>query len=113
MDIAQTENSAAVDKSDSNALLDQREEMNALRNDLARISNEMGLPPGIGPAPGELRRMLDNGKVAIKLLYDAPRAVSAEADFEKQTWLFDIASDCAVGSGIYALVKVPNNQGKG
>lgn len=29
-----------------------------LKEDLARISEEMGLPPGIGPAPGELRRLL-------------------------------------------------------
>lgn len=113
MDIVQTENSAAVDQSDSNELLSAHEEINALRSDLARISDEMGLPPFIGPAPGELRRMLDNGKVAIKLLYDAPRAVSADVDLEKKTWTFDIASDCAVGPGIYALVKVPNNQGKG
>ncbi|HET6496410.1 MAG TPA: hypothetical protein VFH61_13715 [Thermoleophilia bacterium] len=32
--------------------------------DLARISDEMGLPPTIGPAPGELRRILADGKQA-------------------------------------------------
>jgi len=36
----------------------------ALRADLARISEEMGLPPTIGPAPGTLKRLLDDGKAA-------------------------------------------------
>jgi len=35
------------------ALLD---ELGALRADLARISEEYGLPPTIGPAPGEIKR---------------------------------------------------------
>lgn len=33
-------------------------ENEALRADLARVSAELGLPPGIGPAPGELARLL-------------------------------------------------------
>jgi len=33
-------------------------EVGSLRRDLACISEEMGLPPSIGPAPGELRRLL-------------------------------------------------------
>ena len=34
-------------------------EITALRNQLANISEELGLPPTIGPAPGELKRILE------------------------------------------------------
>lgn len=40
-------------------------ERDALRADLARISEELGLPPGIGPAPGELRRERDALKAKL------------------------------------------------
>jgi hypothetical protein len=43
-------------------------EVSALRADLARISEEMGLPPTIGPAPGELRRLLHDGRAAGEAL---------------------------------------------
>jgi hypothetical protein len=33
-------------------------EIRALRADLTRVSEEMGLPSGIGPAPGEIRRLV-------------------------------------------------------
>ena len=33
-------------------------ENEALRADLARVSAEFGLPPGIGPAPGEIARII-------------------------------------------------------
>lgn len=33
-------------------------EVQRLRSELARVSEEMGLPSGVGPAPGELRRLL-------------------------------------------------------
>lgn len=35
-----------------------RAENKALRDDLARISEEMGLPPTVGPAPGVLKRFM-------------------------------------------------------
>lgn len=35
-----------------------RRDRDALRADLARISAELGLPPRIGPAPGELARLV-------------------------------------------------------
>ena len=35
-----------------------RAENKALRDDLARISEEMGLPPTIGPAPGALKSIM-------------------------------------------------------
>jgi hypothetical protein len=71
---------------------------------LAAISGEMGLPPTMGPAKGDLKRLLDAGKAAIDQLGDAPRAISAEADFEKMTWTFQIARNCRVGPGTYALI---------
>ena len=39
-------------------------EVRALRADLARVSEELGLPPSIGPAPGELRRLLAEARRA-------------------------------------------------
>lgn len=39
---------------------------NVLKVELSKISDEMGLPPGIGSAPGELKRMLDDGRAAVK-----------------------------------------------
>ena len=79
-------------------------ERDNLRRALAGISEEMGLPPTIGPAKGDLKRLLDSGTVAIDALRAAPMAVSAEADFDVLTWTFKIAPDCRVGAGIYALV---------
>lgn len=39
-------------------------------------------------------------------LKHAPHAVSAEADFDKMTWTFEITSECRVASGTYALVRL-------
>lgn len=39
----------------------------------------------------------------------APRGISAEADFEKMTWTFEIERGCRVGGGAYALVWLPSN----
>lgn len=36
--------------------LEAEKELTALKADLARVSEELGLPPTIGPAPGELKR---------------------------------------------------------
>lgn len=78
---------------------------------LAGISEEMGLPLMMGPAKGDLKRLLDNGKAAIDKLRLAQIATSAEADFEAMTWTFEIAPDCRVGGGTYALVWMgPNVQ---
>jgi len=71
---------------------------------LASISEEAGLPPTLGPAKGELKRLLDQGKAALEKLRDAPVAVSSEADFDEMTWTFQIAPHCQVGAGAYALV---------
>lgn len=86
---------------------------NRLRKALAGISEEMGLPETMGPAKGDLKRLLDNGKAAIEKLRLAPVAISAEADFEAMTWTFEIAPDCRVGGGAYALVWMgPNVEGE-
>ena len=79
-------------------------ERNNLRLALAGISEEMGLPPTIGPAKGDLKRILDQGAAAIEAIRAAPLAVSAEADFDAMTWTFKISPDCEMGGGIYALV---------
>ena len=79
-------------------------ERDNLRKALAGISEEMGLPPTIGPAKGDLKRLLDNGTVAINALRSAPKAVSVDADFNAMTWTFRVASDCSTGGGTYALV---------
>lgn len=77
---------------------------NQLRKALAGISEEMGLPETIRPAKGDLKRLLDNGKAAIDALREAPRAISAEADFDAMTWTFQFAQNCRIGAGKYALV---------
>ncbi len=60
--------------------------------------------------PGILRQAAD----AIRQLRDAPRAISAEADFDDLTWTFKVMPDCRIGAGIYALVwQRPNVVGEG
>ena len=56
----------------------------ALEADLARISEEMGLPPTIGPAPGALRRLLDDGKHAVARLEEAEAAIKAAVLAERE-----------------------------
>ena len=75
---------------------------------LASVSEELGLPPTISPAKGDLKRLLDAGKTAIEQLNDAPRALSAEADFDALTWTFKITSYHRIGCGTYALVWMGN-----
>lgn len=73
---------------------------------LAAVSEEMGLPPTMGPAKGELKRLLDAGQKARDLLRNAPIAVSASADFDTLEWTFMITSDTRAAAGTYALVCV-------
>jgi hypothetical protein len=87
-----------------------RHERDMLRVALASISEEMGLPPNMGPAKGDLKRRLDQGKAAIDKWRDAPLAVSVEADFESLTWTFRITPTCRVGPGVYALVWIGPNE---
>jgi len=44
---------------------DDREEIARLKADLARISDELGLPPGIGPAPGVIQNAWKGWKDAL------------------------------------------------
>lgn len=74
------------------------------KRELASISEELGLPPGMGPAKGVLRKLLGNGRKAIDRLSSAPQAVSAEVDFYAMTWTFKIKPGCQARAGTYALV---------
>lgn len=95
-------------KSDEDITL-LHDEITRLREHLAQISDELGLPPTMGPAPDELRRILAEGKAAIERLREAPRAISVEADFDAMTWTFQIGPECKTAAGTYALVWVPND----
>jgi hypothetical protein len=37
-----------------------RQQLDAVTTDLGRVSEEFGLPKGIGPAPGEIKRILSD-----------------------------------------------------
>ena len=54
---------------------------------LATVSEEMGLPPTIGPAKGELKRILDAGSAAIK------RIRELEAELNEQVRLHGMGSE--------------------
>ena len=76
---------------------------------LASISEEMGLPPSMGPAPGQLKRLLEDGKAAMERIKNAPTAMSRRADFESMTWTFELNGDVMAGAGLYALVPVDDS----
>ena len=42
-----------------------------------------------------------------KILLNAPRLESHEANFENQTWTFKFSKGCRVGSGTYAVAWLP------
>ena len=48
-----------------------------LERELARISAEMGLPPTIGPAPGTLKRLLDDGRKAVARIAELEAQLAA------------------------------------
>lgn len=52
----------------------------------------------------ENEKLRADGGGAIDALRIAPRAISAEADFDALTWTFKVMPDCQIGAGIYALV---------
>ena len=74
---------------------------------LASVSEELGLPPRMGPDKGWLKRNLDAGRAAIDLLTNSPRGRSAEVDVVAMKWTFDIDPGCKVGPGVYVLVPGP------
>ena len=76
---------------------------------LASISDEMGLPSTMGPAPGELKAVIDAGKRALTAINDAPKAVSKYADFERMTWTLGVIEGGRGGTGVYALVWLGEN----
>jgi len=78
--------SAGADGAIAPGVVRLMEERDALRADLARVSEEMGLPQMVGPAPGELRRSLRLGKDALARLaelearaLEAPEPATKEA----------------------------------
>ncbi len=71
--------------------------MDALRT-VAKWLNEE-----VGPVPrNEIAEL-------CAVLQNAPRAFSAEADFDLMTWTFEIDQNCRVAAGTYALVWMPPN----
>jgi len=60
------------------------------------------------PYLATLEAQAREGQEAIDRICNAPRAISAEADFDAMTWTFQIRPDCRTGGGTYALVWVPN-----
>ena len=65
------------------------------------------------PYVKQLEAQIKDGQDAIDNIRDAPRAVSAEADFHAMTWTFHILPSCRTGGGTYALVWVPNVELRG
>jgi len=57
-------------------------ERNNLRLALAGISEEMGLPPTIGPAKGDLKRILDQGAAAIEAIRAAVQGPDGYASWQ-------------------------------
>lgn len=105
----QTPQDTTTTRNDDEELTWLHDESARLRETLAYLSTELGLPPTMGPAPGDLRRILAEGEIAITRLQEAPRGVSAEADFEAMTWTFKIGPACKTACGTYALVWMPND----
>ncbi len=73
------------------------------------MSAHLDLDDVAGPHPqaaaelAALRAELDELRTALST---APRAESLSADFDGLTWTFQIAPDCRVSAGVYALVRV-------
>ena len=66
--------------------------------------------PRVVDWPGTIRQAVEE----LRKVQSAPRAVSAEADFDAMTWTFQIGPQCRVGGGTYALVRLtPNVQLEG
>lgn len=83
------------------------------KRELASISEEMGLPPTIGPPPGALKSALDAAKNAIDRIRDAPKAISQCADFDRMTWTLRIVDGGRTGgAGVYAMVWLGDHPGE-
>ena len=61
--------------------------------------------PRVVDWPGTIRQAVEE----LRKVQSAPRAVSAEADFDAMTWTFQIGPQCRVGGGTYALVRLTPN----
>lgn len=60
-------------------------------------------------AVSELAALRTELAVLRSQIQNAPRGVSAEADFQDMTWLFEIEAGTRVGPGVYALVWMPSD----
>ena len=69
-------------------------------DDMVRDMTEGGREPRVVDWPGTIRQ----AATELRKIQDAPRATSAEADFDAMTWTFQIDQQCRVGGGTYALV---------
>lgn len=82
---------------------------NRYKRALASIREEVGLPPTMRPALGELKSLIEAGKRALAAINDATKAVSKSADFERMTWTLGIIEGGRAGAGVYALVWLGEN----
>jgi len=83
----------------------------AWKYDIAAYADH-GPENGVVMNKRELSSAIPAEKVTWTPLYDigaAPRGVSAEADFERMTWTFEIEQGCRVAAGAYALVLLTPN----
>jgi len=76
-------------------------------DDMVRDMTEGGREPRVVDWPGTIRQ----AATELRKIQDAPRATSAEADFDAMTWTFQIDQQCRVGGGTYALVWLRPNVG--
>lgn len=85
---------ASVRTDNSETLANALAEIEQLRAELARVSDELGLPPSIGPAPGALRQILGHAAEGITL-----RARCEKLEKALEAWLEDVDTPCVMDSG--------------
>lgn len=61
-------------------------------------------------AADELSDMRKQILILRDQIENAPIATSESVDFESMVWAFRITSECRVGSGVYALVRLTQEQ---
>jgi hypothetical protein len=69
---------------------------------LDNISQELGLPIGIGPAKGVIKNM----KTKLNQVLNCQIGTSAHVDFEACTWTLKMKDGFLAGAGDYYLVRL-------